>query len=166
MAEIILSQGFVSHVDFEDYAYLQQWKWHVEISRTTKYAVRRARVKESAGSRIFRMHRVILGLSTGLDDCREVDHINGNGLDNRKTNLRVCATEDNRHNRKLDWRNTSGLKGVTWSNEHNKWLSRISVGGERYFLGYFCDKIQAAYAYDIKARELHGEFARLNFPDN
>ena len=94
-----------------------------------------------------------------------VDHINGNPLDNRKSNLRICTNAENQRNRGVNKNNTSGYKGVCWAKQNKKWKARIKHNGKLIHLGYYKDKEEAARAYDKKAKELHGEYAYLNFPD-
>ena len=92
-----------------------------------------------------------------------VDHINGNGLDNRKENLRFCTNGQN-----IAWgkkrKGASKFKGVSWYTNRKIWVSKLKSNGVNYFLGYFEKENDAAKAYDIAAMKYHGEFARLNFP--
>lgn len=92
----------------------------------------------------------------------QVDHINGDGLDNRKSNLRICNGSQNRCNKGKPKNNTSGYKGVTWHTPNKKWVAQIAVNGKHSYIGSFKTKEEAAKAYNKKAKELHGEFARLN----
>ncbi len=108
------------------------------------------------------MHREILGLDHG--DRRQVDHINGDGLDNRKENLRICDTSKNVINRSIGKINTSGYKGVNWRKKSKKWVARIGFNNKRIYLGDFNNKEDAARAYDTAALKYYGEFAKLNFP--
>ena len=106
------------------------------------------------------MHRQVMKYEGELF----VDHINGNGLDNRKDNLRLATPEENKHNsRKRGGRGQSKYKGVTLDKKKNQWRVRIGYKGKRIFLGCFDDEIEAAKAYDGSAKELYGEYARLNF---
>jgi hypothetical protein len=93
-----------------------------------------------------------------------VDHINGNGLDNRMVNLRVCTAAQNSRNRKPRKGSLSGYRGVSFYKNYQKWVAQIMYDGVKYYLGYFSDPKEAALAYDAKARELHGDYARVNFP--
>lgn len=106
------------------------------------------------------MHRLIMGFPEG----KYVDHINGNSLDNRKSNLRVCTNSENQRNRYKTIRNTSGYKGVRLNTKRNKYDAEIGHHGKHYYLGTFLNPVDAAKAYDEMARKLHGEFAVLNFP--
>lgn len=105
-------------------------------------------------------HRVLLNVPKGM----VVDHINGNTRDNRRCNLRVCTQHQNTYNQKVRKNNTSGYKGVYFHKTNKKWCAFISVPKSKY-LGSFETKEEAARAYDKVARELHGGFARLNFPE-
>lgn len=107
------------------------------------------------------MHRLILGLDSR--DTRLCDHKNGNGLDNRRANLRIATTSQNLANRGKTRRNTSGYKGVMWFKRKRKWYARIRVSGKSVHLGYFDDPIDAAKAYDDAALKHFGEFAKTNF---
>lgn len=104
------------------------------------------------------LHRFLLGAPKG----KEVDHINGDRLDNRRRNLRITSLRLNRVNQKLRTDNTSGYKGVTWDKEQKNWKAQVSVMYRNKFLGYFTSKEEAALAYNRKAKELYGEYARLN----
>jgi hypothetical protein len=106
--------------------------------------------------RIAFMHQLIM-------DAKNVDHKDGNGLNNRRSNLRVATSSLNQANSRKR-QGSSQYKGVGWDKEHNKWRARINYQHRRTFLGCFEDETDAAKAYDDAARELFGEFARLNFP--
>ena len=130
--------------------------------RNPKFTSRRGWEKAGFKERQVKIHNFILDR-----DPREskliVDHINGNVLDNRKCNLRVCTrAENNRNVKKKRKNNTSGYVGVT--KEGRKWLATVHHNYKTYRLGRFEDKVEAARARDLKAIELHGEFASLNFP--
>ena len=105
------------------------------------------------------MHRVIMDAPKGMD----VDHINGNGLDNRKENLRICTRSQNLHNSKKPSTNTSGYKGVIWNKQCRKWQAKIHTSGKTRHLGLFVGILDAARAYDEAAVTDHREFARGNF---
>jgi len=95
-----------------------------------------------------------------------VDHINRNGLDNRRCNLRIGTIAQNAMNKRGQRNASSRFKGVTWSHHVSKWVASINEGGKRRHLGCFVSEIEAALAYDAAARILHGDWACLNFPDH
>lgn len=111
------------------------------------------------GGRHVQMHRLIMDAPESL----EVDHINGNRLDNRRENLRLCTSSQNKCNRGLRRDNTSGYKGVSWHKQRQKWSVRIKTPYGKYLsCGLFEDKREAALAYNKAALNFHGEFAHLN----
>ena len=150
MKQIPLTQGKFALVDDEDYEKLSQSKWNERGTRTNVYA------RTQGG---LSMHRLLMG-SQG----DEIDHIDGNGLNNQKSNLRVCTRAENSRNRKLGKTNKSGYKGVSWKTENKKWQVAIMKDAKQIHLGYFFCLIKAAKAYDKAAKKLFGEFAKLNFP--
>jgi hypothetical protein len=154
MKTIPLTQGRVALVDDEDFEMLSQWKWS---------GVRDVHRFDSPGHspRLHSMHRFIMGAGPGV----EVDHINGNPLDNRRCNLRLCTSSQNGANQGIGSRNSSGFKGVSWSAARRKWQAHIKVRRVSTYLGLFLLAEDAAAAYDSAARVHFGEFARLNFPD-
>ena len=108
-----------------------------------------------------RVHRKILGLFP--NDGLEVDHINHNGLDNRRCNLRVCTRQQNQMNKRA-MKGSSKFKGVFWHSHAKKWGACITLQGRNKYIGVFISEIDAARAYDRYAAEHFGEFAYLNFP--
>jgi len=93
----------------------------------------------------------------------DVDHANGNGLDNRRSNLRLCTTSENIQNQRPRKSGTSKYKGVGWFVRDSNWRVRIKVGDKQIHIGYFADEVEAAKAYDKMARQHFGAFARTNF---
>jgi len=159
---IPLTQGKVAWVDQADYADIVQFKWHAEKPgrRDVFYASRG--VGHGRGNRrIEKMHRRILGLSPG--DGLQVDHINGDGIDNRRRNLRVCTHAEN-HANLPPYGGVSRFKGVSWYARHERWVASIHPRGDCIHLGYFDNEESAAHAYDRAAAIHFGGFARLNFP--
>lgn len=155
--EIPLTQGKVAVVDEEDFDRLNKHKWYACKNGNTFYALRKSNVN---GKRLtILMHREILGLKPGDPG---VDHRDGNGLNNRRKNLRLASHEQNGMNRRRNKNGTSRFKGVYWEKNHRKWHVRIKFGGKYVHIGYFDSEEDAARAYDEKAKELFGEFARLN----
>lgn len=158
--EIQLTQGKIALVDDDIYPYISQWKWIAHKRKNTWYAVRNA--PRPPGGVLILMHRQIVQPQNGMD----VDHINGDGLDNRAENLRECTHSQNIQNSKLRSDNESGYKGVHWDNVKRKWRAGIREKNGKYIhLGYHDDPCEAGRAYDFAAKKLHGTFARLNFPN-
>jgi hypothetical protein len=156
--EIILTNGGVALVDDEDYEKVSKYTWHLRkdgYAGSTQYC---GGGRNGAKYKTIRMHRLILDAKDG----EIIDHINGNRLDNRKCNLIIVTRTENTYNKKLDKRNTSGYRGVTWRKDLSKWKATIQKDGKLIHLGYFDDKHEAARAYNKKAMELYGEYARLN----
>jgi hypothetical protein len=108
------------------------------------------------------MHRIILGLKD--EDPRLGDHIDGDGLNNIRSNLRVASSSGNAQNRRLSCCSSSGFKGVTWRKRERVWYAQIGYKDTRKHLGVFSTAEEAARAYDKAALQLFGEFANLNFP--
>jgi hypothetical protein len=151
--EIPLTQGQVAIVDDADYVRLSQWKWFARKDRNTYYAHR------NDGKRIVYMHRAIAGVS---DSKVHIDHIDGNGLNNCRSNLRTATYAQNGRNHRIHRNNSTGFIGVSFY--ENKWVARITVAHKIIYLGCFENAVAAARARDSAALTMHGEFARLNFP--
>lgn len=149
MKEIPLTNGDISFVDDEDFDRIAAHNWY-SLGRG-KYA--RTRI----GSRFVLMHRMIIEAA----EAEVVDHINGNRLDNRKGNLRICTHKQNTMN--VATKSKLGVKGVFKSGKN--WAARIRVDGKIIYLGSHLSKEKAAFIYDQAAKKYFGEFARLNFPD-
>src|SRR4051812_13717954 len=151
MAEIALIGGRVAIVDDETLPHLLGHTWR----HADGYAVR------GDGRRVVRMHRWILAAKPG----EIVDHKNGNRLDNRRQNLRIVTAAENARNDKarID-RVVSAHKGVTWDRRFGIWKAAIKVDGRHFYVTGARSEEEAARLYDALARELHGEFACVNFP--
>lgn len=158
--EIQLTQGKIAIVDGEDFELLNQWKWYYRKSagKKTGYALRN-QYMEGGIQKTIQMHRVILNCP---DVSTQVDHINGDGIDNRKSNLRTCTANGNVQNQGLRKCNTTGYKGIIFRPDLKKWQAYITADRKRIHLGYHQDKKIAALAYNEAALKYHGEFARLN----
>jgi len=158
MREIPLTQGKVALVDDADYEQLVKYRWYALKSYHTYYAVRNGSRTLGKQSLIL-MHRVIMRALPG----QETDHVDGNGLNNRHENLRLCTTAENQHNQRKH-RGSSRFKGVWRHTNRQAWEAGIGIDCKKLYLGYFHNEDDAAKAYDRAARELFGEFACLNFP--
>jgi len=160
--EISLTQGFVAIVDAEDYERLSHYKWRVLKSPYTKYAIRTTSRK--VGMKDIFMHREILGLIHG--DGKLVDHKDFDGLNNCKFNIRIGTKRDNAANSHRRRDSASKFKGVRRSRAiKERWEARIGTSNSGRFIGTFDTELEAALVYDAKAKELFGEFAKLNFPE-
>ena len=153
MKEIQLTQGKVALVDDEDFERLNQWKWFAAKSGNTYYAKRFGNI---------RMHRVVMGV-TSLHNLI-VDHCSGDGLDNRRQNLRVCSSMENSANRRSAKNSSSKYLGVSYEIGRNKWVARITSNKKVIRIGYFKTEENAATAYNMFAERVHGQFANLNKP--
>lgn len=161
MKKIPLSKGYFALVDDEDYEELSKYKWSVvDQGRECKYAYRQT--GKLGDRRNIRMHRVIMNAAEGTD----IDHKDGDGLNNQKSNLRICSHQNNMRNMNRVV-NKSGFKGVRVHTERlqggrRAYQATIWDGSKSISLGYHETPTQAAIAYNKKAVELFGEFARLN----
>jgi hypothetical protein len=158
---IELTRGKFAIVDTEDYHRLKKHKWHAHKSPHTYYAVKSL----TNGKKQKRINMYMHHLVVNVTEAMKCDHINHNGLDNRKANLRIATHTQNVWNRrKFKTPSRSKYKGVDWVKDIKRWRARITVDGRRLHLGFFRDEVDAAKAYDQAAREYHKEFAALNFP--
>lgn len=159
MKEIELTKGKVARVSDHRFEYLNQRRWQAyQNEQGGWYAMR------SEGTRPFqkniKMHREIMGVT---DPNIQVDHWDGDGLNNIDENLRVATNTQNAFNRGANKNNKSGFKGVSWHKKDNKYQASIQANGINIHLGYFTDPLDAARAYDEAAKKHHGEFAKTNF---
>lgn len=148
---IPLTKGHVAIVDDEDFEWLSHWTWHL----CNNYAARR----DMATDKFIYMHRQILGTPAHM----KTDHVNGDKLDNRRSNLRACSSTQNNRNVPAKG-GKSHYKGVNWHTQNHVWRAEITVDRERLTLGCFEKEEDAARAYDRAAILHHGDFAYLNFP--
>lgn len=145
-----VKRGLYTIVSDKDYKRLLQWKWYLNAFGYVQ------RLDEN--KKVILMHRVILEAKTG-EIC---DHRNGNRIDNRRSNLRICTTQENVRNRDAGKNSKSGFKGVSWDKNSQMWRAKIVYQRKDYILGYFTDIRDAIVAYNKSALKYHGEFARLN----
>ena len=147
--EIFLTQNKIAIVDDCDYEYLNQFKWYAHNEGHTFYA--RRKVWKDGKGKTFYMHTAILGKREGY----ECDHINGDGLDNRRSNLRFVTRRQNTQN--IHIFKTSLYPGVYWNKEHKKWRARLQVGNKCIHAGYFDNEYKAYLTYCKAVRELTGQ---------
>lgn len=154
MKKIKLTQGKYALVDDEDFARVNQHKWHAQKLGSNWYA------RGRCGNRVLKvfMHRFIMNAPKG----KYLDHIDGNGLNNQKLNLRFATCQENNRNRKKTPGCTSDYKGVHWSTCKRKWRACIKVDYGRIHLGRFDLEPSAAIAYNRAAVKYFGKFAKLN----
>lgn len=143
------------YLDDQDYAWLSAWKWEVTITKKGQAAVSRGATVNGKRKRLI-MSRVIMGQPKEF----QVDHINRNRLDNRRSNLRICTRAQNKANTEPQKNNTSGFKGISWNID--KWRADIYIKGKRIYLGRYSSKEKAAEMYNKAAKFVWGDFAWLN----
>ena len=160
IAYIPLTQGYEAIIDAADVHLVARNNWYAEVDRrrdgtvSKVYAARKVRLG-GASCPVY-LHRTIAQTPTGLP----TDHKNGDGLDNRRVNLRVVTPSQNSQNQLTSVANTSGFKGVTWNARSAKWQAQIGFQGRKFYLGLF-DQIElAALAYATASSKLHGEYGR------
>lgn len=164
--EVTTKNGYTFQVDEQDYelAIRQEWHGYISRQRRTNGDWRKARkyitrhIYKDGKRTTEEFHRVILNVQKGF----EIDHINGDTLDNRRSNLRICTKSGNMRNRSVSINNIVGYKGVGFIKKLSKWNARIRVDNKLIYLGLFCSKEDAALAYNEAALKYWGEFARLN----
>jgi hypothetical protein len=151
----------VALVDDADYELVSQYRWHIRNSSHHKrgfYAV--TNIRRDGGVRTgLTMHRLI------LPEYLRVDHIDGSGLNNQRSNLRPATNSQNMANRRPNLGTSSPYKGVWWDSKGACWRAEIQAAKVRHHLGIFTFEVDAAHAYDAAAIELFGEYARPNFPE-
>lgn len=157
MKFIFTLKGEKIFVDDEDYERLRIYSWHIS---TRGYAMR---FPYENGHRIgIMMHRFILGIDRG--DHRIIDHVNGNKIDNRRCNLRICTKAQNGYNQKAQRTNTTGYKGVMRHKQTGRYIAQIGHEGKKIHLGSFSTAAEAYAAFCEAAQQLHGEFANFGCP--
>lgn len=155
MKLITLTQGLAATVDDDDFEALSAHKWYATQARLLYYAARAIPISEGGGKIL--MHRLLFDFPKGMS----IDHIDGDGLNNCRANLRLATHAENMRNRGRQKNNSSGFKGVFWDDSSKQWMSRIKVEGRPIYLGLFSTPAEAYVAYCAAAVELHGEFARI-----
>ncbi len=148
MKKIPLTKGYEAIVDDDDYDFLMQWKWHI-LEKGSIYAMRNSINLGDGKRHHILMHRVINETQKGF----ETDHINGEGLDNRKSNLRAVTKSENQRNRRPNKNCSSKYKGVSWHKQHQKWYATIQINKKRIFLGLFEDELEASFVYNKREKK-------------
>lgn len=164
--EIQLTQGYVTVVDPLD-ADLALLVWGADVSDKRNAIYAKRHIQQGTKKTNEYMHRVIMARIVGrpLSRSEHVDHVDLNGLNNARSNLRLANMSQNKQNCGLQSNNTSGYKGVFWNKRRDKWEAQIHVSGKKLFLGRFDDKAEANAAYCDAANRLFGEFARTEYED-
>ena len=159
IAFVPLTKGYEAIIDAVDVPMVEGFNWKAEVTPHTVY-VTRSHWLGNGKRRTVRMHRVIMGEPNRL----EIDHIDGNGLNNRKRddggNLRVVTHLQNTHNQRTRSNNTSGFKGVSWHKASSKWRAQIKLNGRQRFLGLYATAETAHEAYQNASEHFHGDFGR------
>lgn len=158
MKYIELTNCRFAMVDDEDFGYLNQWRWSARKIKNTWYAVRQVWIPGWGKGLTILMHREIVHAVKG----ENVDHIDRNGLNNQKKNLRKCSQINNLANSSIRSNNKSGYKGVSWNKGMKKWCAQIESRGDHRIIGYFDNPRTAALAYDTELFKLFPEFAATN----
>jgi hypothetical protein len=130
------------------------------IKANTWFFTKRGYVATHIKRKVKTMHRFLIGDISGMD----VDHINGNKLDNRRSNLRICTHQENMFNQKKRSTNTTGYMGVSYMKRADRYEAYVHYSGKKHYIGLFHKAVDAAKARDKKASLLFGTYARLNFP--
>lgn len=157
MASIFLKHGHIAIVDDADVPFVSEFKWY--LSSDGRYAIAKP-YKDGKQPTVY-MHRLLMCAKKG----QQVDHANGNGLDNRRQNIRLCNQSQNNANIRTGHRASTGFRGV-YENPRGTYFAAISINGRIKNLGTFVQKEDAALAYDRAKKTLFGEFAACNFPES
>lgn len=157
MKKIPLTKGKYALVDEEDYDYLSKWKWCCDSKGYGFRTEKRSETGRQKRRGVY-IHREVMSNPKGL----QIDHINGDTLDNRKSNLRLASHSENMRNRKLQKNNTTGYKGVWFNKKRNRYIATIRINGQSRTIKSAETAEEAAEAYNERATEIYGNFARLN----
>lgn len=156
MKLIPLTQGYFTKVDDDDFRKYAIYRWHVGFGGKNKKYPRPMR--GSHKGKYFYLYREITNCPKGM----MVDHINGDTLDNRKCNLRICNRSENLLNSSFNKNNTSGFKGVIWHSQNKKWQAKATINKKQIYFGSSNDKVEAAKMYDEGITKLFGELCFTN----
>ena len=154
LAYVPLTKGYEAVIDAADAQFVGGWNWFAKVKSRTVYVRRN---DFSSGRQItVLLHRVLMDAQDGQD----IDHRDGNGLNNQRINLRIATKSQNMHNQRLRSDNVSGFKGVYWNKAERKWAAAIKLHGKQRHLGCFQTPELASAAREAASTELHGEFGR------
>ena len=154
VAYVPLTRGYYAIIDAEDAPLVEGVSWRAKPGNTgIIYAARDCR-DGSGNWTVVRMHRVILGAK----DKTLVDHLDHDGLNNRRNNIRLCSHSENNQNARKRIKGSSKYKGIYWKERDKKWYARIMLNGKRIFLGSYDTEDEAHKAYCKASRDLHKEF--------
>jgi len=161
VAIIPLTKGYEAVIDVMDVPLVAGYNWRSQVSFRADgevlsvYAVREAYMDGKKNSVL--LHRLIASATPEV----KIDHRDGDGLNNRRNNLRAASSSQNLANQRRRVDNSSGVKGVYWYASRGLWHASIAMNGKEHFLGYFAKLEDAAAAYSAASKQLHGEFSRL-----
>lgn len=159
VAYVPLTRGYEAIIDADSAPLVSEWNWCAKVDTLSDGSVRSVYAYRSSMKprrAVFYLHKAILT----VEDGQHVDHVDGNGLNNRRSNLRPASPSENQHNRKRLSKTVSGLKGVSRAPRSPKWRARIKINGQERVVGLFDTKEAAHAAYIKAAMALHGDFAR------
>lgn len=164
MKEIILTQGKKAIVDDEDFEFLNQYDWCVAMAREKRWGYKAVKgftysKNGKKQTQMIQMHRIIM---LSPPDIFDVDHIDGNSLNNQKSNLRICTHAENMMNIRRRVSSSSRFRGVTFNKQDKRWRARFFLGGKSLLDKKFNKEEEAALIYNEFCKKYHGEFARLN----
>jgi hypothetical protein len=154
VAYVTLTQGYEAIIDAADVLLVEGFNWSAHVNGHTVYGIRSKR--NGTKNISILLHRAIMGDPNGM----EIDHEDGDGLNNRKANLRMATRAENARNRRKNQNNTSGVKSVDWDPVRKKWRARIKVDGKIHYLGRYETIEMAKTAYVAASEKMHGEFGR------
>lgn len=156
---IPLTQGKVTVIDFDDFEKVREFKWHVTVRKKRGYAARNSGHSEGK-RRLILLHREL------VEGAITVDHIDGDGLNNRRYNLRAASYQQNNFAfRRKSSGCSSVFRGVTWDRRLRKWKAAFQLNRAYNHVGLFMSEVEAAKAYDSAVKKAFGEFAACNFPE-
>lgn len=158
MRKIKLTQGKFALIDEIDFELVSQFKWYYFKRKDRKNEYALTSIIKDGKRTTIRLHCLIMNSPKNI----LIDHKNGNGLDNRRENLRLASNQQNQQNSQISKANKTGFKGVS-IHPSGKYQSSIRANNKDIYLGLFADPKEAAQVYDNAAKKYFGEFAKLNF---